>query len=138
VPFSYSVGFWESAGAPEVIMFGAPMDVANGMIAEAFRRLKTGELKLSDQARWTLDWMEGGPAFVWRAVHPSQIRREHFNIAIWYRERQGQSRSGLEAYQLFISDEAGRFPWEDGYDPAPSARQTELYLPFLGPLETDA
>jgi hypothetical protein len=136
VPFSYSIGFWESANAPEVIMFGASPELGNGLLGEAHRQLKAGELKLADEARWVIDW-EGGPALAWRAVHPSQVRREHFNIAIWYRERQGHSRYSLEAYQLFVGDQSGVFPWEEGYDLDYRPQQKELYLPYFGPVEDD-
>ena len=40
---------------------------ANGLLHEAYRQLKSGELNLADKARWTLDW-EGGPTLAWRAV----------------------------------------------------------------------
>ena len=136
VPFTYSIGFWEIARAPEVIMFGASPEIGNGLLHDAYRQLKSGELKLADKDRWALDG-EGGPTLAWREVHPSQIRRDHFNIAIWHRESRGQSRHTLEAYQLVFSDRAGVLPWEEGYDLDYRPRQKELYLPYVGPPDDD-
>jgi len=134
--FAYSIGFWECLGTPEVIVFGADLLTSNGLIGEAYTQLKSGDLKLADKAPWILE-MDDGPRLAWRAVHPSQIRRAHFNVAIWYRERQGQSRAGLEAFQLFVSDTAGVLPWEEGFDTDYRPHQPELYLPYLGPPEDD-
>ena len=134
--FSYSIGFWESAASPDVIMFGMTQEIANGLLWEAHRQLKAGELMLRDKAAWSLDW-EDGPQFAWRAVHPSQIRRDHFNIAIWYKERQGGRRSDLKAFQLFVTDTQGLFPWEEGFDADYRPIQPELYLPFFGPADDD-
>ncbi len=135
-PFSYSTGFWETAKSPEVIMFGFDPAASNRVLHEAYRQLLNGELKLEDLAPWDL-WGDAGPALRWRRVHRSQIRREHFNIAIWYRERQGLSRWDLEAYQLFITDPGGRFPWEDGFDTDYRPKQKRLDLPYIGPPDED-
>ncbi len=135
-PFSYSVGFQDSTNGPEVIMFGMDPKTGNGLLHEAHRQLKAGELAFSDAARWNAPW-DGLPWLAWRKVHPSQIRREFFNVAIWNRERRGLKREGLEAYQLFCSDPAGKFPWEEGFDTNYRPRQEELYLPYFGPAETD-
>ena len=120
-------------GNAQVIVFGADLRTSNGLINEAYFQLKSGALKLSDKAPWVLEDWEWGARLAWRAVHPSQIRREHFNVAIWYRERQGKNRAGLEAYQLFISDTAGVLPWEHGFDTHYKPQQPELYLPYFGP-----
>ena len=134
--FAYSVGFWEDIDAPEVFVSGAPIEIANGLLAEAHRQIQLGELTLIDQAVWPLPW-EDGPKLAWRAVHPSQIRRHHFNVAIIYCERQGRSRHDLQAFQLFRSDEQSRFPWETDFDEALRSGQEELYLPYFGPPDDD-
>lgn len=135
-PFTYSIGFQDSANSPEVIMFGMDPQTANGLLHEAHRQLTSGELTFSDMKPWELDW-EGGPKLMWRAVHPSQIRREFFNVAIWNRERRGRTRAGLEAYQLFCTDRGGKFPWEDGYDINYRPRQEALYEAYFGPPDED-
>lgn len=128
--FGYSVGLQQSLGSPEIIMFGFSPEAANELIAEASAQLESGELRLADEARWALDG--GDVVLAWRAVHPSHIRREHFNIAMIYAERQGRSRADIEAFQLFCPDPAGLFPWEEGFDFDYEPRQPELYLPYLG------
>ena len=137
-PFAIRIqtNHWHVLASPEVIMFGMTQEIANGLLWEAHRQLKAGELMLRDKAAWSLDW-EDGPQFAWRAVHPSQIRRDHFNIAIWYKERQGGRRSDLKAFQLFVADTQGLFPWEEGFDTDSRPIQPELYLPFFGPADDD-
>ena len=137
VPFAYSLGFREHGGAPEVIMFGMPKPVASQLIARAYDALKAGALSLEDKATWTLGEGDESWTSAWRPVHPSQIRREHFNIAIWYETRRGAGREGLEAFQLFAPDRGGKFPWEEGHDADYTPRQPELYLPYFGPAEDD-
>jgi len=131
---SYSLGFWRSAQAPEIVFFGVDAHTANALLHEAYAQLTAGELAFADKGSWTLEGEEGANIqLAWRKVHPSQIRRQHFNAAIIYNERQGRGRSELEAYQLFFPDTGGRFPWEDGFDTAYKPRQPELYLPYFGP-----
>lgn len=132
--FGYSVGYRESLGSPEIIMFGFPPEYVNGLVGEAFQQLKAGKLRLADNARWELEDM---PALAWRAVHPSQIRRDHFNVAMIRAEKLGRAASDLSAFQLFAPDPGGRFPWEDGFDMDYEPRQPELYVPYRGPPDRD-
>lgn len=131
---SYSVGFWQSAKTPEIVMFGADPSTANRLMSQTHQELEAGVLDLTDKREWLLDGEEGSSIkLAWRAVHPSQIRRQHFNVAIIYNERQGRDRSQLQAYQLFSPDTGGAFPWEEGFDRDYKPRQPELYLPYFGP-----
>ncbi len=132
---AYSTGFQDSIGFPEVIMFGFDMESANALIGEARLDLKGGKLVLFDKAPWAA--IPGARPMVWRKVHPSQIRREHFNVAIYEGERRGRSRAEIEAYQLLISDENNCFPWEAGYDLDYRPRQPALYEPYVGPPDDD-
>jgi hypothetical protein len=136
-PFSYSIGFWETAKAPEVIMFGFDQSATNAILHEVYRQLLSGRLEFADGAAWDMGWGDEGPALRWRKVHRSQIRRDYFNIAIWYRERRGLSRWDIEAYQLFTTDRAGKFPWEEGFDLSYRPEQKQLYLPYVGPPDED-
>jgi hypothetical protein len=70
-------------------------------------------------------------------VHRSQIRRDYLNIAIWYRERRGLSRWDMDVYQLFTTDRAGKFPWDEGFDLNYRPEQKQLYLPYVGPPDED-
>ena len=49
--FSYSVGFTQTLGAPEFIVFGLHRDVMHDMLGEVFRQLKAGRKVEGDQ-RW--------------------------------------------------------------------------------------
>ena len=137
VPFAYSMGFREHLGAPEIIMFGMPKHVASQLIGQAYDALKARTMVLKDKANWTLGEGDESWTLAWRAVHPTQVRREHFNIAIWHETRRGAGRQGLEAFQLFAPDRGGKFPWEEGHDTDYTPRQPELYLPYFGPAEDD-
>jgi hypothetical protein len=122
---AYSVGLWESICAPELIVFGLDIDLMHEMLWVIYRRLKSGVL-LSDGARWP-GVLEGFEC-VSRPVHPSQLKIEYFNSALWYREYQTGDRM-LQAYQIFWPGaENGLFPWEAG---AETVRELQplLYLP---------
>lgn len=131
---SYSLGFWQSAKTPEIVMFGADPSTADELMQRAHQQLSAGLLDLGDKRDWLLEGEGGSPIrLAWRAVHPSQIRRQHFNAAIIYNEQQGRDRSQLQAYQLFFPDPGGAFPWHENFDRDYKPRQPELYLPYLGP-----
>lgn len=124
--WAYSVGLWELAGAPELILFGHDEVWSNGPLSHAKQELCEG-LVLEDGTLWKIEEFEG----VWRRVHPIQIRdAEWFNCARRYRrERTGSE--DFEAYQLFVPDEGGKYPWEEGFDEEFRHYQPELYLSTL-------
>ena len=111
VVWAYSVGFWEFAGAPEVIVFGHDEVWSNGLISEALRQIQGG-LVLQDMMPWSIEGFEG----TWRRVD-----RMHTDYEEWFtcarryrRERTGNQ--DFEAFQLFVPDETGKYPWDDGFD----------------------
>jgi hypothetical protein len=130
--WAYSVGFWECAASPEVIVFGHDEIWSNGLISQVLKQIREG-LVLRDLMTWRLEGFEG----TWRRVDPLHIQHEEwFTCARRYkRERSGDEH--LEAFQLFVPDEAGKYPWEDGFDEAWRRFQHELYLPTpqIGPGE---
>jgi hypothetical protein len=130
--WAYSVGFWEFAKAPELIVFGQDMLWSNGLISEALKQIQGG-LVLTDLMPWSLEGFEG----TWRKVDPTHIRNEEwFTCARRYR-RERTGNENLEAFQLFVPDEGGKYPWENGFDEAWRRYQRELYLPTpqIGPGE---
>ncbi len=135
VAFSYTIGFPDALDMPEIIIFGADPVASNELFSTAAEQLRSGDLRMEDRCDWP-PW-EGCPRVAWRAVHPSQIRREFFNVAIWHRERRGLSRYDLRAFQLVFADQAGALPWEEGYDQSYRPQQNELWLPYFGPPEDD-
>lgn len=124
--FRYSVGFWESVKAPEVIIFGLDLNLMHDMLWEMFRKLRGGR-RLEDGARWS-DLIDGYDC-VSRPVHPSQMR-EYFGYALWYRRYRNQPKEVLSAYQLFWPGVNQRlYPWERDCDQLVRDRQPRLYLP---------
>ena len=121
--FSFSVGFWETLNAPEVIIFGLRHELTHEILWEVFRQIQAGKT-LVDGERWT-GLIEGFDC-ISRPVHPSQID-EHFGVAIWYR-RYRTGLDDLRAFQMFWPGKLqGLFPWEAGCDEDVRAAQALLY-----------
>ncbi len=128
-PFwTYTTGFWECLGSPEIIFFDVPPADANRIAWEAHEQIAAGELVLTDGKLW-IDEAPG--RCMWRKVHPTQLDSDDgwMAFAHWYRWKKTGSR-GLEAFQLVLSDAAGFFPWEEGYAEVSRPFQPELYLPW--------
>lgn len=124
--FRYSIGFWETIGAPDILVFALDSKLTHNMLWEMFRQLKAGA-KLADGARWP-NLIEGFDC-ISRPVHPSQMR-EYFGFGLWYHRYRGVDPDTLKAYQLFWPGaKQGLFPWESGCVAEVIADQPLLYLP---------
>ncbi len=124
--FRYSVGFWESLGSPEVLIFGLDFKLMHSMLWEIFRQIKAGSA-LEDGKRY-VGLLEGYDCIA-RPVHQSQ-HGEYFGFALWYRRYRNVDPSALEAYQLFWPGVEQRlFPWERGCVDEVRSAQPLLYLP---------
>jgi hypothetical protein len=110
--WAYSVGLWEWANAPELMVAGHDEVWSNGLIGHAQQLLREGQLVLTDMLQWDIEEFSG----IWRRVDPVQVTdTEWFTCARRYkRERTGDET--FDAYQLFVADAAGKYPWEDGFD----------------------
>jgi hypothetical protein len=128
--WAYSIGFDETLGQPEIVVFDATLDDANWLMAVAHGALKTGLLELADGAAWAPEDQTIG---IWRAVDPTQIDSPDgwLAAAVNRRERRTGTRNGLRAFQLVFADSAHKFPWDEGYDDDIRHRQPALYLPAL-------
>jgi hypothetical protein len=124
----YTLGFADTLGQPELILFDVPQDIAGGLLGRAFDDLKAAKLVLVDGKPWVID---GDRLGVWRKVDDSQIDGPDlwFAATLAFRERKTGKRQGLEAFQLVIADEDGLLPWEPGYNEHIRPRQPALYLP---------
>jgi hypothetical protein len=110
--FSYSIGFPETAGQPEVIVFSLPKSLRANMINEILRQIVEESLVLKDGLKIG-DLLEGFDCVARRIVDPVALR-EHFGSAIWYHRSQRNSEL-MEAYQIvWPGAQQGKFPWEDG------------------------
>ncbi len=127
--WTYTIGLEETLGQPELVVFDITQEDANAVLWSAYEELKQGTLVLQDGMRWPADETER--PLVWRKVHPSQIegRADWFALALMRRAARTGEMRGLQAFQLVLSDENGRLPWEEGYDERIRFRQPALYLP---------
>jgi hypothetical protein len=124
--FAYSIGFWETLCAPELIMFGLDVEMMHELLWLMYHQLKEGA-QLADGARWP-GLLEGFDC-ISRPVHPSQLKIDYFNSALWYRHHRTGSEA-LHAYQIFWPSAVdGLFPWEAGADAGVRDAQPLLYLP---------
>ena len=123
--FAYTVGLWETLATPELIVFGLEPMLMYDMLAGMIARLKTGE-PLVDGAR--IGGLLSDFDCIARAVHPTQVRIDYLNSAMWYRGYR-TGKEAAEAWQIFWPGvETGLFPWESGVEPAVRDSQPLLYL----------
>ena len=125
--WTYTLGFRETLGQPEVIVFDIPQDAANGLLWEVFQQLKDGRLVLEDGKVWPEG--EERPC-VWRKVDQTQIESElgRFTLATMRSIVRTGMPYDFDAYQLVLSDNDGRMPWDEGYDERLRSLQPGLYL----------
>ena len=126
--FTYSVGFEDSLNCADFIVFGLSSNLSHSMLWRVFLQIRDGGINPGEGRRWS-DILEGYDC-ISRAVHPSQIQREYFNSAIWYRSYTGRNPDSARAFQLFWPGARDRlFPWENGSAQEVRNQQPLLYLP---------
>ena len=110
--FSYSIGFEETTGQNEVIVFSLPKNLRASMINEIWRQMSERGLRLSDGTE-IFDLLEGYRCIA-RQVTSQEAIRENFGSAIWYNRRFGEREITL-AYQIvWPGARQGLFPWDNG------------------------
>ena len=110
--FSYSIGFGESYGAPEVLVFGLEREKAHALLDECAHLLKGGHVihpGVEDD-----DVLAGGYKVVFRPVRPDCFG-EYLGTAVRY--YQGKP---FGTGVMFLPDRQHRFPWQAGYDDIPA------------------
>lgn len=127
--WTYTLGFEENLGQPEIVIFDIPQDSANSVLWTAFEELKRGDLVLKDGEPWHPE--DEDARMVWRKVDPSQVegRVGWFTLAVMRRLAVKREMFGLPVFQLVLADENRVLPWEAGYDESIRFRQPALYLP---------
>jgi hypothetical protein len=131
--WAYTIGFHASLGAPEIILFDAPMAYANGLFHEVYRQLKSGELTLEDGQPWRMEGLEA--PLVWREVHVSRLydndpEQPWLGVAEDFAAILAPEKGPITAFQLVLSDPAGHRPWDEGYDETLRPRQRALWEPL--------
>ncbi|WP_432200940.1 DUF4262 domain-containing protein [Erythrobacter sp. W53] len=121
---SYSIGFPETVGQPEVICFGLDHKLMHSMIDEICRRCREGFL-IEDRKRIS-DLLDGFDCEL-RRVLPENIVVDHFASAMWYSEHSDRGQMS-DAFQIVWPGAVnGLFPWEDGAAPDVIDMQPALY-----------
>lgn len=127
--WTYTLGFEETLGQPEIVIFDIPQDSANSVLWTVFQELKRGELVLKDGEPWHPE--DEDARMIWRKVDASQVesRVGWFTLAVMRRRVVKREMSGLPVFQLVLADENRILPWEAGYNESIRFRQPALYLP---------
>ena len=123
--FSYSIGFEETVGQPEVIVFSLPKNLRASMINEVWRQVDQKGLRLSGGMEIP-DLLEG---HLWwaREVTSKEAILEHFGSAIWYKRHFGKGEIERVYQIVWPGAHQGLFPWEAGCAPEVIEDQPALY-----------
>lgn len=106
-PFAYSLGAWESYGAPELIIFGLDSQVASDIINNVMAQYAAGR-------RFVCDVVEEGIAakgvpVVFLEADPGLAKVYATSADLYY---EGEA---FPLWQIVWPDRNGRFPWEADY-----------------------
>lgn len=124
--WAYTIGLAE-AGLPELIGVMPSVNIAANILHESQAFLARGDLVLKDGLRWN----GLGPEVCWRRVHESHyLALNMFFLAKLRHETLTGRREAVEAFQAFLPDRAGRYPWEAGCDKDFRGTQPPLFEPF--------
>lgn len=110
--FSYSIGFADSYGAPEVLIFGLERDKAHALLNECANLLKGGHVIQTDVGDPNV--LAGGYDVVFKAVRSDCFGGYLGTAARYYQDKP------FKAVVMFIPDRGHRFPWQAGYDYIPA------------------
>ena len=106
--FSYSIGFSESYGQPEVLIFGLDREKAHALLAECAHLLREGgsieENKADDRI------LSGGYEVVFLPLRPEHYS-EYVGTALRY-----YAGKSFSAVVMFLPDSEHRFPWQPDYN----------------------
>ncbi len=123
--FSYTTGFPDLLGQPEVILFGLPMDMMTMMLGELSDLCRDGGLRMADGLQ--VAGLLQNHVCTLRAVKRENIVGDYFHFAMWYQKRQAGT-DMTEAFQLvWPGAKTGLFPWEAGCTDEVRALQPALY-----------
>jgi hypothetical protein len=105
--FSFTTGFEVSVGHPEIIAFKLPKEVANELFWVLYRCAQKG--KPVPRAVRTQGILAEGEAYVFPVA-----KRHYTNYLGW--SRWFYHGDNFECLQVVCPDEAGVFPWEEGFE----------------------
>jgi hypothetical protein len=105
--FTYSIGFTESYGAPEMMVFGLPKEKGHGVLSACAAMLKQGHRFETDMPDGNV--LSGGYEVICKSVR-SRHFPEYLGTAMRYYEP-----LPFQAIVVFLPDKNHRFPWKMTY-----------------------
>jgi hypothetical protein len=124
--WAYTIGMAE-LDAPELIAFLPTADMAAHLLHDAVDIMRSGRLMPEDGLRWNNEGLE----CCCRLVHESQyLGLNVFRLAKLRHQQKIGRREAVAAYQLFLPDNDGRYPWEPGCASGVREAQPLLFEPF--------
>ncbi len=115
--FTYTTGFWLTFDAPEIMIFDLPSETAHDMFGVIARDLTGGR-----------KFLVGEPAFdILQGEHVRFVPVDAAKAAAYLMATAWFYRgAAFPCWQLVWGDSAGRFPWDDGFDPGLVGVQPDL------------
>ena len=110
--FSYSIGFGESYGAPEVLIFGLEREKAHALLNECAQLLKGGHT--IHPGVEDANVLGGDYTVVFKHVRPDCFGEYLGTASRYYQDKP------FGAVVMFLPDRQHRFPWQPGYDGIPA------------------
>jgi hypothetical protein len=115
--WAYTIGLHETAGHPELAMFGLPLDDLHAALNQMGALIRSGRVFEPGEHDGIF---EGLPCAV-RPVEPRWMDVFFGNAAWHYKD------AAVPLLQCFWPDAAGRFPWQDGFDASWRSDQPQLF-----------
>lgn len=115
--FSYTTGFWQKFGFPELILFSLPKEVSHDIFWSFFHDLEAKKrFPLNEPIS---DFLNGYDVMI-REIGPAHFA-EYFGWNCWF-----YGGDNFKACQVFFPDKSGRFPWSNEVTPDFSRLQPNL------------
>jgi hypothetical protein len=127
--WAYTVGLYERHGVPELIAFSLSEELSVQLVGDVAKHVVDEGLSIEDGLRR----VDLGPPFevCFRRVDPGQyLGFGWFYLTKRYYEQRTGERKAVDAFQIFIPEPSGRFPWEAGFPEELRRVQPRLFLPF--------
>ena len=105
--FTYSTGFWQALGRPEVIVFDFPARLAHDVIGQTFRLLSDGA---DIQTEKPVTNILSGESVYFFAVD-EEAKSEYLLSSKWFYKG-----NQFPAIQMVWPDPSGSFPWQPNFE----------------------
>lgn len=105
-PFTYTIGLKKTYNMPELIVFGLDPQSAHGVLYAAIGLIKQGNFDFDALHSQIIE----GFQCAFKNV-PFEIAKKYAYSASWF-----YNNERYEMSQLIWPDEAGKFPWDDGFN----------------------